>query len=94
MKTFLLLLHIIILPQLLQAGQCTIDTVPGMRHELLQDLELSTEQKTAIKLLLVDYKLTEQKQKKQLRQQILAVLTTQQLPRLKNKWYYRHHFKP
>jgi DNA-binding MarR family transcriptional regulator len=90
MKLFLLLLHFMALPHLVQASRLVKDTIPPAGVELLKELELTDEQKAIIKELLVEYKLKEKRQKRQLRQQIFAVLTTRQRRRLKRIWQYKH----
>jgi Spy/CpxP family protein refolding chaperone len=93
MKLFLLLLHFWVLPHLMQASSLAKDTLPPAGIELLKELELTDEQKAIIKELLVEYKLKERTQKKQLRQQILAVLTIRQRRKLKYVWLRRYYYR-
>jgi hypothetical protein len=51
MKLFLLLLHFTVLPHLVQSAQNYKDTIPPGGKALLKELELTDEQKAAIKLL-------------------------------------------
>jgi hypothetical protein len=83
MKLILLLLQFMALPHLVQAAQHCKDTVPPAREELLKALELTDEQKAAIKLLVVEYKLKERAQRKELKRRIAALLTKQQKHKLK-----------
>jgi hypothetical protein len=83
MKLFLLMLHFIVLPHLVQAVQNYKDTIPPGQEMLLKELELTNEQKGAIKLLLVEYKLYEKIQRKVLKQKIFSILTVNQRRKLK-----------
>jgi Spy/CpxP family protein refolding chaperone len=83
MKTFLLLLQFVVLPYCIKAAKPVADTVPPGQEMLLNELELTEDQKTAMSQLLVDYKLREKRQKKQLRQQMLSVLTATQRQKLR-----------
>jgi hypothetical protein len=67
MKLLLLLLHFTVLPHLAQASRLVNDTLPPAGAELLKELELTDEHKGAIKIVLLDYKLNQAKQKRELR---------------------------
>jgi Spy/CpxP family protein refolding chaperone len=85
MKLFLLLLHFMALPHLIQAAQNHTDTIPPRQEALLKELELTDEQKDAIKLLLVEYKLKERAQRRELKKRIFSLLTKRQRWKLKKR---------